>query len=197
MVRPFVVIAFALFLPLVSCQPDTPPDPRVEEWRAVLRLKNEAERGDTAARQRHADAVLHFLEKNPDHQRARTVYRDLQLERGRELADVGSYADAAAIFRHLLKNFPGDEETAGELRRVMELRVVTRDELGLVEKGMTMPRVIELLGNPPAGWRREVMHGGRKFESLFYRNADGGVAAVHAEGGRVFAADYESNAAKR
>jgi hypothetical protein len=194
--RPLLLILAPLVFLLAGCS-DRPPDPIVAEWRAVLDAKKLAAGGEVAAKQKYADLLVEFLKRHPNHPRARTVYRDLQLDRAGELSAAGDHLGAAEIYGHLVSQFPKDRTARESLAAALDLTVVSRDELKAIEKGMTHDRVVEILGPPRKGWRREAVKNGVSLESLFYKNEEGGVAAVHFERGRVFAVDYESEPQSR
>jgi hypothetical protein len=179
---------------VLACRkPPSPDDPRVTGWKRVVALKQVARAsGKADDRQRYADAVIAYLREHPDHPRARSVYQELQLEHARELAARGSIRPAIDICKHVIRTFPDNDKAREELTRLTDLLEVSQAELAEIENGMDEKRVVELLGSPPNGWRRQARKSGKMIESMFYRNDRDGVAAVHLENGRVFAVDYDS-----
>lgn len=191
-----LIFSTLLLLAFACRKSPSPDDPRVTGWKRVVALKQVArDSGKADDRQRYADAVIAYLRQHPDHARARAVYQELQLNHARELATRGSIQPAIAICKHVIRTFPQNDEAREELARLTDLLVLTQAELAEIEKGMDEKRVIELLGSPPKGWRRQARKSGKMIESMFYRNDRDGVAAVHLENGRVFAVDYDSKTA--
>jgi hypothetical protein len=172
--------------------------PSTDDWAEVLLKKREwaeaAGRGDPGAagrRQEWADAVARFAEANPGHTRAREVHEDLVREHARELGAAGRYAEAVAVYESLIARRPDDAALRAELAAVVERQTVSRDQLQRVGKGASASEVEEALGAPPPGWIRE----SGEVTGWYYPRAEGGVAAVFLNGGRVFAVEYEAQEA--
>lgn len=167
-----------------------------DEWRGVLATKKAAMTGDDLqARQRYADRLLSFINRHPDHARAREVYDDLQLSFARELAARGEYALAIEYYDDLLERRPAAADIAAERAEVKSRTSVDPGELAKLERGMTTQQVEALLGRPPRGWRRAAQKERTRYESWFYRDSKGDVIAIHFDSGRLFTVDQPKRVA--
>lgn len=189
--RVFALVAALGALVAAGCaKPAAAPDHQAE-WRDVLRHKKAATASDATAehRQLYADSVREFLEKHPDHERAREVWQRLQIEFADELAAAGRYGDAARYYRAVLEHDQGNDDAKRGLDEALARLAVTRDKLLQIEKGMSPHAVSEILGRPVPGWRVRRERAAAEVEAWYYRTSDGGLAAVYFRDGRVFAAE--------
>jgi hypothetical protein len=168
-------------------------DTRVEEWRVVLHAKRAASMSSSNPdRQKYADELLRFVQRHPDHPRAREVYDGLQQTMARELAATGDYAAAVRYYDNLIRRRPGDLALKSERDALIDRQSVDLSELASVKSGATTEEVLKVLGAPPAGWKKRVRRAGHDYESWYYRNDRGGVAAVHFDNGKTFATDLST-----
>lgn len=166
------------------------------EWRDVLKQKPAAVAPDAPVEQKqvYADSVRAFVQKHPNHGRAREVWERMQLEFADELAERGRYQDAIRIYRSVLANHPVNEHARRGLALAADRMVVTRAKLLTIEKGMSHRQVASILGRPVPGWTIENRRRDATIEAWYYPTRDGGVAAVYFRRGKVFAAEEASNA---
>lgn len=172
---------------------DAQPDHQAE-WRGVLEKKPAAVAKDAPPEQKqvYADSVAAFVQKHPNHGRAREVWERMQLEFADELAERGRYQDAIRMYRSVLIHHPANEHARRGLALSADRMAVNRAKLMSIEKGMSHRQVANILGKPVPGWTRE--NGRRDIEAWYYRTREGGVAAVYFRRGKVFAAEEASNA---
>lgn len=192
--RLFPFVCGALALLLAACAGEQTVD-HSTEWRDVLKHKRAAVAPDATPehKQVYADSVRAFVEKHPDHGRAREVWGMLQLEFAEELADAGRYQDAIRFYRAVLTHHPESEQARRGLALAADRLAVTRDKLVTLEKGMSYRQVASLLGKPIPGWSARHRRNGVTFEAWYYRTRSGAVAAVYFRNGKVFAAEEESS----
>lgn len=189
------VSAFPLLL-LMACGPrDVEPDHQAE-WRDVLRHKKAAvARGATPDdKQRYADSVRAFVQKHPNHTRAREVWLRIQLEFAHDLAALGRYQDAIRFYRAVLAHDPKNEDARRGLDVALGRLAVTREKLLELEKGMSHREVAAILGKPIPGWTAEKERPSATMEAWYYRMQGGGLAAVYFRNGKVLAAETTAHA---
>jgi hypothetical protein len=193
-----VSAAFPALLGLLligGCGTDASPDHQAE-WRDVLRHKRDAVAPDAPAerKQVYADSVRAFVEKHPNHTRAREVWQRLQLEFANDLARVGRYQDAIRFYRAVLTHHPENEEARRGLAAAADRLAITRDKLEVLRKGMSHREVASVLGRPVPGWVVKHRRAGITYEAWYYRTRTGELAAVYFRDGEVLAAEESSNA---
>jgi hypothetical protein len=166
------------------------------EWRDVLRHKQAAVAPNARPehKQAYADSVRAFVEKHPDHGRAREVWQRLQLEFANDLAAMGRHQDSIRFYRAVLAHDPSNAEATRGLAMAVDHLAVTREKLLTLEKGMSHREVANILGKPMPGWSAKNERPEATVEAWYYRTRDGGVAGVYFRDGKVFAAEETSNA---
>lgn len=174
-----------------SAQPD-----HQAEWRGVLQHKRAAAAPDAKPehKQVYADSVRAFVQKHPDHGRAREVWQRLQIEFADDLAALGRHQDAIRFYRAVLQHDPTNEHASRGLATAVERLAVSREKLLALEKGMSQREVAALLGKPMPGWSAKNKRPEATIEAWYYRTRGGGVAGVYFREGKVFAAEETSNA---
>lgn len=189
------VSAFSLLLLAACVERDAQPDHQAE-WRDVLRHKKAAvARGATPEdKQRYADSVRAFLQKHPNHSRAREVWQRIQIEFADDLAALGRYQDAIRFYRAVLAFDPKNDDARRGLDVAMSRLAVTREQLLQLEKGMSHREVASILGKPVPGWSAKKDRPGAKMEAWYYRMQGGGLAAVYFRNGKVLAAETAAHA---
>ena len=194
--RVFASISALLIALCVACGADDAQPDHQAEWRQVLDHKKAANKPGAPAehKQVYADSVRAFVDKHPDHGRAREVWQRMQLEFAAELADRGRHQDAIRIYRAVLSHDATNEEARRGLALSADRLAITREKLLKVEKGMSHREVATLLGKPIPGWQLEKRRREATVEAWYYRTPGGGVAAVYFLDGKVFAAEAESHA---
>src|SRR5687768_14213402 len=92
-VFPYVFAGLALLAAAAS--PSGPPPDDQTEWRDVLGHKPAAVAADASPdhNQVYADSVRAFVQRHPNHSRAREVWQRLQLEFADDLSGAGRYQD--------------------------------------------------------------------------------------------------------
>lgn len=192
--RLFPFVSGVIVLSMVACGGEQPPGPS-PEWREVLKHKTAAVAPDASPehKQIYADSVRAFVQKHPDHGRAREVWGMLQLEFADQLADAGRYQDAIRYYRSVLAHHPESEHARQGLAAAADRLAVTREKLLQLEKGMSYRQVASLLGKPIPGWSTRHKRNGTTFEAWYYRARSGSIAGVYFRNGKVFAAEEESN----
>lgn len=166
------------------------------EWRDVLRHK-EAAASPTASpaqKQVYADSVRAFVQKHPNHGRAREVWSRMQLEFADDLAAMGRYQDSIRFYRAVLAHDGTNDEARRGLSLAMSRLAVSHQQLLQIEKGMSPREVSRLVGKPVPGWSARMKRRDATIEAWYYRTVAGGVAAVYFRDGRVFAAEEQSDA---
>ncbi|HEX2835843.1 MAG TPA: hypothetical protein VHW00_22735 [Thermoanaerobaculia bacterium] len=195
--RVFPVVSALLATLAIACgaTPDQQADHQAE-WRTVLRHKEAAANpnASTQHKQVYADSVRAFVQKHPNHGRAREVWQRIQLEFASDLAAVGRNHDSIRFYRAVLTHDPTNEAARRGLATAVERLAVSRDKLQLLEKGMTQRQVSGVLGKPMPGWSARTDRSEARFEAWYYRTRSGSVAAVYFRDGRVLAAEEASNA---
>jgi hypothetical protein len=194
--RPLLLLLL-LLLSFLSCSRQSERvSTDVEEWRLVLHAKKAAVKADDPqTRQHYAETLLRFVQKHPDHARARQVYNELEIDLAHDLTEKGAYDQALRYLRDVEARDPKNRRLQRQLAETLDLQSVDSTELSAVKAGMTYTAVRTLLGAPPTGWNRSSEDG--RYESWFYRNADGGTAAVHFDHGKVIGIDYSGGEAGR
>jgi len=190
------VAATLLLLFAVGCADRGAQPDRQTEWRDVLRHKKAAVAPDARPehKQAYADSVRAFVEKHPDHGRAREVWQRLQLEFAEDLAALGRHQDSIRFYRAVLAHDPKNQQATRGLASAMESLAVSREKLLALEKGMSHREVASILGRPMPGWSAKNARPEATIEAWYYRTRDGGVAAVYFRDGKVFAAEETSHA---
>ena len=145
-------------------------------------------------RQRYADSVRAFVEKHPNHGRARHVWQRIQIEFANDLSAMGRYQDAIRFYRAVLAHDPLNEEARRGFNAAAARLAVTREKLLALEKGMSHHQVASILGKPIPGWTATKQRPGATLEAWYYRMQGGGLAAVYFRNGKVLAAEESSNA---
>ena len=193
--RVFALVATALAAVVIACSGDVQPDHQAE-WREVLRHKSTAVASGASIDQKqvYADSVRAFVEKHPNHSRAREVWARLQLEFADDLAAAGRYRDAIRFYRAVLEHHPESEHARRGLAIAANRLAITREKLASLEKGMSQRQVAALLGEPLPGWRVKNRRSEVTFEAWYYRTSSGAVAGVYFRNGKVFAAEENSSA---
>jgi hypothetical protein len=194
--RVFAVVSLALAMAAAGCGGgDVSPDHQAE-WRDVLKQKKAAMSADAspAQKQVYADSLRAFVQKHPNHGRAREVWQRMQLEFADDLAALGRHQDAIRVYRAVLTHDPMSDHARRGLAIAADRLAVSREKLLAVEKGMSHRQVAGLLGKPIPGWTVENRRGGSTIEAWYYRTRSGSVAAVYFRQGKVFAAEEASNA---
>lgn len=162
----------------------------------MLRHKKAAAAADATPHQKqlYADSVRAFVEKHPNHGRARDVWQRIQLEFADDLASMGRYQDAIRFYRAVAAHDPASEDARRGLADAFARLAVTREKLLALEKGMSHREVASLLGKPVPGWTASNRRPGVTMEAWYYRTSGGGLAAVYFRNGKVLAAEERSNA---
>jgi hypothetical protein len=195
--RVFPVVSALLATLAVACggAPQQQADHQ-QEWQNVLRHKEAAARPDasTQHKQVYADSVRAFVQKHPNHGRAREVWQRIQLEFANDLAAVGRNHDAIRFYRAVLTHDPTNEGARRGLATAVDRLAVSRDKLQTLEKGMSQRQVAGVIGKPMPGWSRKIDRSEARFEAWYYRTRSGSVAAVYFRDGKVLAAEEASNA---
>lgn len=194
--RVFALVAALAALAAAACGgSDAGPDHQAE-WRRVLKQKQAAVAPDapTEQKQVYADSVRAFVQKHPDHGRAREVWQAMQLEFADELAEAGRHQDAIRFYRAVLGHDPVNEKARRGLALSADRLAISREKLLEVRKGMSRREVSHLLGKPVPGWTVVSRRREATIEAWYYRTRTGGVAAVHFRDGEVFAAEESSDA---
>jgi hypothetical protein len=188
--------AFAVFLIVFAACADRSAQPdHQDEWRGVLQHKRAAVAPDAKPehKQVYADSVRAFVQKHPDHGRAREVWQLLQLEFAGDLAAVGRHQDAIRFYRAVLEHDPSNEAASRGLATAVERLAVSRDKLLSLQKGMSQHEVAAILGKPMPGWSVKNKRPEATIEAWYYRTRGGAVAGVYFREGKVFAAEETSN----
>ncbi len=187
-----------VLLPIVfaACSDRSSQQDHQAEWRGVLRHKQAAVAPDAKPehKQVYADSVRAFVEKHPDHSRAREVWQRLQLEFADDLAAMGRHQDAIRFYRTVLQHDPSNEAASRGLANAVERLAVSRDKLLSLQKGMSQREVASILGKPMPGWSAKNERPEATIEAWYYRTRGGSVAGVYFREGKLFAAEETSNA---
>jgi len=190
-----VFLAISILLS-IACADRNAASDHTTEWREVLVHKQAAASADASPhhKQRYADSVRTFVEKHPEHSRAREVWLRLQLEFADDLTAAGRHQDAIRFYRAVLSHEPENAHAVRGLAGAVERLAVSRDRLMTLEKGMSRREVASLLGKPLPGWTVTNKRPEAEFEAWYYRTRGGGVAGVYFRDGKVFAAEETSDA---
>lgn len=190
-----MAVVAGLMLVLAGCGSDSAPDHQAE-WRDVLSHKRAAVAPDASPghKQVYADSVRAFVEKHPNHTRAREVWQMLQIEFADDLSQAGRYQDAIRFYRNVLAHHPDNEHARRGLAFAADRLTITREKLLELRKGMSHREVAGLLGKPVPGWIVKHRRAGITYEAWYYRTRTGALAAVYFRDGDVLAAEEESNA---
>jgi tetratricopeptide (TPR) repeat protein len=191
--RPLLVCAAALVL--ASCGAGTDSAESQRDWLHVLSRKKAAAApsATTSAKQAYADTLGAFVQKHPQHARARTVYQRIQLDFANELASLGRYQDAIRFYRAVAAADPQNEEATRGLANAVDRLAVSKKKLLALEKGMSQHDVAQLLGKPIPGWKAKSERRDPAIEAWYYRTQEGGVAGVYFRDGELFAAEENSH----
>ena len=189
--RRFLVLLIAIS---ASCGVDSGPD-HSSDWLRVLNRKKGAvaPNASPVKKQMYADALAAFVTRNPDHPRARDVYRRVQLDFASELSALGRYQDAIRFYRAVLTADPKNAEALRGLNVALDRLTVSRQKLLALEKGMSQRDVARLLGKPIPGWTAKADRPDCTIEAWYYRTNDRGVAGVYFRDGTLFAAEENSH----
>lgn len=190
------VPATLLLLIVTACADRVVQADHQSEWRDVLRHKSAAVAADAKPehKQLYADSVRAFVQKHPEHKRAREVWQRLQLEFADDLAEMGRHQDAIRIYRAVLAHDHANEHASCALAVAAGRLAVSRDKLLELRKGMSERNVTSLLGKPMPGWSVKNERPEATIEAWYYRTGGGGLAAVYFREGKVFAAEETSHA---
>jgi hypothetical protein len=196
--RVFALVAALLAIAAAGCGAAEPQPDHQAEWRGVLEQKKAAAAPDAPAGQKqvYADSVRAFVQKHPDHGRAREVWQSMQLEFAGELAQLGRNQDAIRVYRAVLSHDPTNDEARRGLALSADRLAVSREKLLEIRKGMSHRQVAGILGKPIPGWTVEKRRAAATIDAWYYRTRGGGVAAVYFREGKVFAAEESSNAVR-
>lgn len=166
------------------------------EWQDVLRHKKAAVAADARPEQKqvYADSVRAFVQRHPEHGRAREVWQRLQLEFAEDLASLGRHQEAIRVYRGVLAHDPANADATRGLAAAAGRLAVSREKLLALEKGMSHREVASILGKPMPGWTVTNERAEATFEAWYYRTHGGGVAGVYFRDGKVFAAEETSHA---
>jgi hypothetical protein len=194
-VRRTVASAALLTLALAGCQRNAEPDHQTE-WRDVLRHKQAAVAPAASPRDKqvYADSVSAFLQRHPNHGRAREVYDRIRLEFADELFAAGRFQDAIRFYRAVLAADHDNEHARRGLSASLDRLAVSKEKLLQLEKGMSRRQVAGVLGRPVPGWTVEKRRAGVSAEAWYYRTIGGSIAGVYFRDGKVFAAEENSQA---
>ncbi|MEO8378926.1 MAG: tetratricopeptide repeat protein [Acidobacteriota bacterium] len=192
----FSPVFLGMLLLLPACVDRSVAPDHASEWREVLHHKKAAATPNATPqhKQRYADSVRSFIDKHPEHSRAREVWHRLQLEFADDLAAAGRHQDAIRFYRAVLAEEPANAHARHGLATAVERLAVSRDKLLTLEKGMSHRQVSSILGKPMPGWTTTNKRPEAEFEAWYYRTRGGGVAGVYFRDGKVFAAEETSNA---
>jgi hypothetical protein len=190
-----LVMALSMLLSMACADTEVQADHQAE-WREVLRHKKAAAAADATPqhKQIYADSVRAFIEKHPDHSRAREVWHKLQLDFADDLAAMGRHQDAIRFYRAVLTRDPANTYASRGLASAVDRLAVSREKLLALAKGMSTREVASLLGKPMPGWTAKNKRPEAEFEAWYYRTRGGGVAGVYFRDGKVFAAEETSDA---
>jgi hypothetical protein len=191
-VRRFSILV--LLAVMTGCGGTTSDDS--SEWLHVLRHKKAAAAPGATARDKQAwaDTLGAFVQRHPQHSRAREVYQRIQLDFAHDLASVGRYQDAIRFYRAVLIADPHNDAAALGLRDAVDHLAVSHEKLLSLEKGMSQHEVAKILGKPIPGWTKTNDLREATIESWYYRTRSGGVAGVYFRDGKLFAAEENSSA---
>ncbi len=189
-------LAAVFLIVFAACADRVAQSDHQAEWRDVLERKRAAVSPDATPehKQLYADSVRAFVDKHPDHGRAREVWQRLQLEFAHDLAAIGRHQDAVRFYRAVLEHDPSNEDATGGLATAVARLAVSREKLLALEKGMSQREVASILGRPMPGWVVKNERPEATFEAWYYRTRSGAVAGVYFRDGRVFAAEESSDA---
>jgi len=184
-----------LLASLLACGGASPDDPS-SEWLHVLKHKKAAAAPAATASQRqvYADTLGAFVQRHPQHSRAREVYQRIQLDFAGDLASAGRYQDAIRFYRAVLTADPRNEAASRGLRDAVDHLAVSHQKLLALEKGMSQREVAKIIGKPIPGWTKTNELREATIDSWYYRTTSGGVAGVYFRDGRLFAAEENSGA---
>jgi len=195
-VRVFVLVSVFAALLTAGCTDRSAQPDHQTEWHAVLQQKKAAAAPDATSdqKQAYADSVRAFVQKHPEHSRAREVWQRMQIEFANDLASIGRYQDAIRFYRVVLAHDSTNDAARRGLAMALERLAVTREKLLALEKGMSHREVASILGKPIPGWTARKERPNAEVEAWYYKMRDGGLAAVYFRNGKVFAAEETSNA---
>ena len=185
-----------LFVALAAACGGTSSDDPSSEWLHVLKHKKAAAGPAATAREKqvYADTLGAFVQRHPQHSRAREVYQRIQLDFAGDLASVGRYQDAIRFYRAVLTADPRNEAASRGLRDAVDHLAVPQVKLLALEKGMSQREVAKIIGKPIPGWTKTNELRETTIDSWYYRTTSGGVAGVYFRDGKLFAAEENSSA---
>jgi len=189
------LLACAAALVLASCSGGADSAESQRDWLHVLSRKKAAVSASatTKEKQAYADTLGAFVQKHPQHARARTVYQRIQLDFASELSSLGRYQDAIRFYRAVVAADPQNEEATRGLATALDRLAVSKKKLLALEKGMSQRDVAQLLGKPIPGWKMKSERRDPAIEAWYYRTQEGGVAGVYFRDGELFAAEENSH----
>jgi hypothetical protein len=169
-------------------------DPQ-RDWQHVLSRKKAAlaQPASTKEKQVYADTLGAFVQKHPNHGRARAVYQRIQLDFANELASLGRHQDAIRFYRAVLASDASNKEALQGLSDAVDRLAVSKPKLLALEKGMSQRDVARILGKPIPGWKVKTENRDPAIEAWYYRTIEGGVAGVYFRDGELFAAEQNSH----
>lgn len=195
LIRGLSVLAIVLGAVLLALGHDEPLELQ-SEWLHVLRLKANYQRADKQGakdsevrRQEWTNAVVAFARAYPQHSRARQVHEDLVLDRARVLAKEGRSDEAIGFYRALSARNRENQFVQRELKELLARKNVECARLAGLLRGMSRQQVLDVLGEPPGGWKSSKGQGALKVESLYYPTLKGPVAGVFFVNDELFAAE--------
>lgn len=195
LIRGLAVLAILLAGVLLALGHDEPLELQ-NDWLRVLRLKASYQRAakfgakdSELRRQQWTNAVIAFAAAHPQHARARQVHEDLVLDRARVLAREGRSEEAISFYRALSARNRQNEIIQRELRELLARKNVDCARLAGLLRGMSRQQVLDVLGEPPGGWKTSKGQGPLTVESLYYPTLKGPVAGVFFVNNELFAAE--------
>ena len=190
------VFALVAALLMVACGGGGAQPDHQAEWRNVLEHKKAAAAPGAAPqhKQVYADSLRAFVQKHPEHSRAREVWQSMQLEFADDLMSLGRNQDAIRVYRAVLTHDPNNDQARSGLATAAAHLAVSKEKLLEVRKGMSHRDVAKILGKPIPGWTVENRRREATIDAWYYRTRQGGVAAVYFRDSKVFAAEETSNA---
>jgi hypothetical protein len=193
--RVLALVAVLCAVAAAGCRDNVAEPDHQAEWHDVLERKKAAvaPNAEPHHKQVYADSVRAFVQKHPNHGRAREVWHRMQIEFADDLAAVGRYQDAIRFYRGVLVHDPNDQNARRGLAAAMDRLIVTREKLLMLHKGMREREVAAVLGKPIPGWTITRERSGARIEAWYYRMRGGALAAVYFRNGVVFAAEETSH----
>ena len=165
------------------------------QWAEIKALKDQD--FDT-----YYDRLVAFLQEHPDHQEAIAAYVEASMPGIHSYILRGQYNRAARELLGIKQVAKNDTRLDAWIEEIQDMATVSRAQFDQIENGMSYDDVIAIMGYPPVpyGMRAEEMERlGRKFYvvSFFYKNEDGGIAAVYFRDGEVYSKQYRTGEEKQ